>query len=103
MHVEPKNPWPKRYGTKVVLGVPEEIKPIVGAPAGKYRLCLRAKSVATLFVKTATGIRKCILEDKGDSWLVRPDLYQARNERRIECRAYLPGADIGKFKSFSFA
>lgn len=92
-----------RKGINVVHGVPIDIKPIVGAPAGTYRLRLRARYVARLFVKTATGIRSMLLEDKGESWLARPDLWQATNERRVCRRAYLPGADISKFKSFKFA
>ncbi len=89
-------------GLKIVHGVPLEIKPISGAPLGKYRLRLRAKDVAKLFVKTATGIRALLLEDKGDSWLARPDLWVSENERHVRRRAWLPGADIRKFKGFSF-
>lgn len=82
-------------GTKIVFGV-QEPKPIARAPEGRYRLRMRNTTIARLFVKTRDGIRKFVLEDKGNFWLAHPNLEQGANLRRLKCRAYLPGANIAK-------
>ena len=64
--------------TKIVWGV-QPVRPIVGAPDGKQRIRLRPKSVATLFVKTADGIRQFYLEHDGENW--RPGIERGRNFR----------------------
>lgn len=63
------------FGIKVIFGV-REPKPIVGAPAGRTRLCMRNDRVASLFVRTTTAIREFILEDRGDHWFADPELEQ---------------------------
>lgn len=90
-------------GIRVVFGVPAENKPITGAPEGKMRLKFSNQGAARLFVKTAHTIREFILEDHGETWFANPRLTQRRNDRRPVCRAYLPGANIRKFKLFAFA
>lgn len=67
--------------TKVVVGVPMDIKPIIGAPDGQQRIRLRNTSVGKVFIKTADGIRCFILADCGSHWA--PIWEQARNARPI--------------------
>lgn len=67
-------------GKKVVFGV-REPKPITGAPEGRQRLRMRNTSLARLFVKTDSGIRHFILEDKEDTWFCNPQMEQGRNVR----------------------
>lgn len=67
------------HGIKIVLGV-QTPKPIFGAPAGRQRLRMRNTSAAILFVKSATGIRKFVLEDCGDRWFCNPRLEQGSNQ-----------------------
>lgn len=76
----PKTPARIVVGMKVVFGV-REPKPIFGAPEGNQRLRMRNDSFASLFVRTATGIRHYKLEDFGDRWFCNPKLEQGRNFR----------------------
>jgi hypothetical protein len=67
-------------GIQVVYGV-KEPKPIVGAPPGRQRLCLRNNCAAELFVRTPDGIRLFILVERLDCWLVDLRLEHGRNYR----------------------
>lgn len=64
--------------TNVVFGIPDEIKPLEGFPAGRVRLRLRSKEFAIAFVKTNCGIRSFFLVEKEDKW--RPYIERGRNE-----------------------
>lgn len=83
-------------GLRVVCGVPADIKPITGVPEGKMCLRLRGDAIAQLFVRTKTGTRKMLLEDKGDTWLARADMTVAQNIRRPRTAAWLPGANVSR-------
>ena len=74
---KPATVW---YGVKIVFGV-REPKPIVGAPAGKQRLRMRNGCSASLFIKTADGIRNFSLVDMGETWFCDPTLEKGRNLR----------------------
>ena len=102
MEIQQKKPS-IRIGLPVVWGCPIELKPITGAPEGKMRLKFSNNGPARLFVKTASAIREFILEDHGETWFANPRLTQRRMERRPVCRAFLPGANLRKFKLFAFA
>lgn len=64
--------------TNVVFGIPDEIKPLEGFPAGRVRLRLRPSEFVKAFVKTPTGIRKFFVEEKDGKWF--PAYEQGRNE-----------------------
>lgn len=83
-----------RRGLRVVCGVHSETKPIAGVPEGKMRLRMRRDALALLFVRTHDGMRKFLLEDRGDTWHARSDLIQSANIRRPRTVAWLPGTDV---------
>ncbi len=64
--------------TNVVFGIPDEIKPLEGFPVGRVRLRLRPKEFAKAFVKTPTGIRQFLVEEKDGKWI--PAYEQGCNE-----------------------
>ena len=64
--------------TRVIIGV-REPKPIVGAPPGRQRLRMRYNRAVELFVKSAEGIRRFILEDRNDHWFCNPRLERGCN------------------------
>jgi hypothetical protein len=68
------------YGKELVWGV-REPKPITGAPSGRYRLRMRNRSIAVLFVRTPSSIRVFALLDNGDHWTPAYELEQGRSER----------------------
>jgi hypothetical protein len=57
-----------------VLGIPSEIKPIVGLPEGRARLRLRREDFAQVFVKTPTGIRRFYISDVGRNWIAEIEI-----------------------------
>lgn len=66
-------------GTKVVHGIPAEIKPIVGLPDGKRRFRFRNAHVGVVFVRTETTIEHFKLTDNGETWGV---IAQGKNVRK---------------------
>jgi hypothetical protein len=69
-------------GISIVLGIPQQTKPIRCEIVGRMKLKLRSDGFARLFVKTSTGIREFALENRGDHWYANPALEQGRNERK---------------------
>jgi len=65
----------------VIWGVKPN-RPIRGAPTGRQRLQLRRDEAAKLFIRTASGIRCFVLEDRGDHWFCNPALEQGSNARK---------------------
>ena len=90
-------------GPKIVFDIPAETKPIANLPAGKVRLVFRTNSMAKAVVRTASGVREMMLQDNGDHWIARPDLWCREKFNRVRRIAHLPGANIRAFKLFSFA
>jgi hypothetical protein len=70
-------------GTKVVWGIPSEIKPLFfGLPlSGRVRFRFRAGKAGKAYVRERGGIRCFVIEDCGDHWAINPKLEQARNVR----------------------
>ena len=57
----------------IIHGIPAEVKPIKGLPSGtRYRLQLRARDVAHVYVKTADGIAKHLVRLDGKDWILGP-------------------------------
>ena len=69
------------YGTKVVFGMPTEIKPILPKPGRMVRLRFRPKECGRAFVVGCNEEIECIIEDCGDHWKLRHDLKIAKNAR----------------------
>ena len=90
-------------GPKLVFDIPAETKPIANLPAGKVRLVFRTNAMGKAVVRTETGVREMMLEDKGEHWIARPDLWCREKFNRVRRIAHLPGANIRAFKLFSFA
>ena len=65
----------RHQGVKLVIHRPETIPPIENVPPGKVRLCFARHTIAQLIVRTPESIRVMPLEDCGDHWKARPDLF----------------------------
>jgi len=67
------------FGTKVVYGMPNEIKPLDGLPSGaRVRFRFRNTDIGRVYVKHGAEITENILEDKGATWGLIP---QGMNKR----------------------
>jgi hypothetical protein len=69
-------------GVRVVWGIPMELKPVTGLsemPHFHFRLKLRPKAPASVYMRTEDGLREFILKDCGDHW--EPAFEVGRNYR----------------------
>jgi hypothetical protein len=60
-------------GTPCVFGI-QPIKPLIGFPEGKAKIRLRSNGLAKVFIKTPTGVRQFIPEEKDGSWHPRAEI-----------------------------
>ena len=58
-----------QHGTKIVWGIPKEIKPLLNTFPGRIRFRFRPGSWGKVYFKTDESIRCFILEDCGDHWV----------------------------------
>lgn len=66
-------------GVKVVYGIPESFKPILGLPGGKVRIRMRPHNVIRVFVRSGSMIQEFYLIDEGDNWRASPDTRRGVN------------------------
>jgi len=56
-----------------VYGI-QPVKPLIGFPEGKVKIRLRSNDFAKVFIKTQSGVRQFIPEEKDGAWHPRAEL-----------------------------
>ncbi len=83
----------KIYGIEGVFGVTTPL-PLIGFPAGKVRIKMRAGEFAKVFIRDAGGIRCFIPRKDGEFWVIATEV--AANRLEMVCftaRSYKPSKE----------